>query len=194
MRFDLHSHSTASDGTLSPAELVAFAAEHGVDTLAITDHDTLAAYDELPDSLPLQLVCGVEFSCLWQKRTIHVVGLDVDRNNPVLVELVEKQQAARLERAHVIADRLCRLRLANDFDEVFDRASGVPGRPDFARALVERGAVPDVKTAFRKYLGAGKRGDVKAQWPELSPVIDAIRTAGGIAVLAHPSKYKLTRT
>ncbi len=171
-----------------------FAAEHGVETLAITDHDTLAAYDALPDTLPLQLVCGVEFSCLWQRRSIHIVGLDVDRDNTGLRNLVESQQSARMERARVIADRLCRLKLADHLDEVFERDTGAPGRPDFARALVQLGAVPDVKTAFRKYLGAGKRGDVKAHWPDMAPVIDAIRAAGGIAVLAHPSKYKLTRT
>ncbi|MEM1175901.1 MAG: PHP domain-containing protein [Pseudomonadota bacterium] len=194
MHIDLHSHSTASDGTLSPSELVRFAAAHGVETLAITDHDTVAGYDDLPEDLPLQLICGVEFSCLWQGRTIHVVGLNVDRGNHSLVRLVERQQAARLQRAHIIADRLCRLKLADSFDDVFARHSGAPGRPDFARALLARGAVADVQTAFKKYLGAGKRGDVKTLWPDLDTVIDSIRAAGGVAVLAHPSKYRLTRS
>ncbi len=194
MSIDLHSHSTASDGTLSPTELVHFAAEHGVETLAITDHDTLAAYTELPSDLPLRLVCGVEFSTLWQGRSIHVLGLDVDPRCADLEHLVEQQQAARLERAHIIADRLCRLKLADNFDDVFARDSGAPGRPDFARALVARGAVADTKAAFKKYLGAGKRGDVKTLWPDVDTVIKAIRSAKGIAVLAHPAKYRLTRT
>ncbi|MEM9401623.1 MAG: PHP domain-containing protein [Pseudomonadota bacterium] len=194
MHIDLHSHSTASDGTLSPADLVRFAVEHGVSTLAITDHDTLAAYDQLPVELPLTLICGVEFSCLWQGRTVHIVGLDVDRDHALLTALVADQQAARLARAREIEDRLCRLKLAEDFDDVFSRQSGVPGRPDFARALVARGVVADMKTAFRKYLGTGKRGDVKALWPAINTVVETIRASGGVAVLAHPSKYRLTRT
>ena len=109
--------------------------------------------------------------------------------------MLGRQQAARERRAELIAKRLERRGLAVDLDAVRHGANGCSiGRPHFARALVASGQVRDVKTAFRKYLGAGKPGDVKTEWPDLAEAVAAIRAAGGTAVLAHPAKYRLTRS
>lgn len=197
MIYDLHTHSTASDGTLSPPALLAHAAECGVDVLSITDHDTVAAYELLGDPPPTgpTLVPGIELSTTWAGRGVHVVGLNIDPSNPVLRAGIAAQQAARIERAETIASRLEKLGLGNARIEVADTAgdAGV-GRPHFARYLVDNGYVKDIGTAFRKYLGDGKPGDVRNGWAALDDVVRWIRAAGGSAVLAHPAKYRLTRT
>ena len=193
MIVDLHTHTTASDGTLSPRELVSAARNEGVELLSITDHDTLAAYDEL--DAHGNIVSGIEISTQWSGRTIHVVGLNVDRSAPVLAQAVETLREAREQRAEAIADRLKRSGLSIDLEDVMARAGrSSVGRPHFAAALVDSGQVRDFKAAFRKYLGAGKPGDVKALWPELKDGVNWILDAGGTAVLAHPSKYRMTRS
>ncbi|WP_328189104.1 PHP domain-containing protein [Marinobacter sp. OP 3.4] len=198
---DLHCHSTASDGALSPSALVARAAEKGVTHLALTDHDTVDGIAEARGAAReanIQLINGIELSCVWRKHTIHIVGLDMDLDNAEFLERVTGQQANRWKRARRIAEKLARH--VNGCDEgILGSATGlaqgdVPGRPHFARALVEAGLVRDSAQAFRKYLGSGKPGDVKAFWPELSEVVRWITDAGGIAVVAHPRKYKLTAT
>ncbi len=165
--------------------------------LAITDHDTIAGYlaaAEAPDDGP-KLVAGIEFSTTWAGRSIHVLGLNVDAESPELQHGVSKQQAVRGSRAREIASRLTRLGIDDPYDAVREAAgtAGI-GRPHFAAHLVESGVVKDVATAFRKYLGAGKPGDVKHGWADLDQVIAWIRAAGGDPVLAHPAKYKLTST
>lgn len=195
VKVDLHTHTTASDGSLDPPELVRDAIAEGVELLSITDHDTLAAYEDLAPPTSLRLVTGIELSSQWSGRTIHVVGLNVDRDSAAARSAVEHQQAARSERASRIADRLALRGLDVDLDRVMARANGGSiGRPHFAAELVDSGQVKDLRTAFRKHLGAGKTGDVKTHWPELATVVRWIRDAGGIAVLAHPAKYRMTRT
>ena len=195
MKVDLHTHTTASDGALAPADLVRAAVSEGVGLLSITDHDTLAAYDAVEHVTGLELVTGIELSSQWAGRTIHVVGLNVDRDSDASRNAVRRQQHARRERAVRIAERLGRHGLDVDIDRVTARANGGSvGRPHFAAELVESGRVKDFRTAFRKYLGAGKPGDVKTDWPELGSVVGWIRAAGGTAVLAHPAKYDMTRT
>ncbi|MCK7543214.1 PHP domain-containing protein [Marinobacter bryozoorum] len=198
---DLHCHSTASDGALSPGELIARASGQGVTHLALTDHDTLegtAAAREAAARHGLTLINGIELSCVWRKLTIHVVGLDMREGDTGFAERVATQQANRWKRAGAIADKLVRHVTGCErtiFDQATAQAGGdVPGRPHFAKALVEAGLVKDQAQAFRKYLGSGKPGDVKAFWPELEEVVGWITDAGGIAVLAHPRKYKLTAT
>ncbi len=197
MIYDLHTHTTASDGSLTPAELLCLAKENGVGVLAITDHDTvagcLAAADSLADAP--RLVTGIEFSTTWSGRSIHVVGLNVDAVNPELRRGIELQQRAREIRAREISRRLTRLGIDDPYASV-KRAAGTAavGRPHFATHLVEAGIVKDTATAFRKYLGAGKLGDVKTGWASLTDVIAWIHSAGGVAVLAHPAKYRMTTT
>ncbi|MBT8099068.1 MAG: PHP domain-containing protein [Gammaproteobacteria bacterium] len=197
MIYDLHTHSNASDGSLDPDELLALAAQNNVDVLSITDHDTVSAYDRLgarQQGTPL-LIPGIELSTTWAGRGIHIVGLNIDPASSTLCRGIVEQQAARLKRARKIADRLTRLGIDNPFDAVCEMAgdAGI-GRPHFARHLVATGVTKDTATAFRKYLGTGKAGDVRSGWAELSEVIRWIQAAGGEAVLAHPAKYKFTAT
>ena len=197
MTHDLHTHTNLSDGHLSPRELLLYAVEHDVNVLSITDHDTVAAYDAMPDisDLPVRLVPGIEFSTSWQNRGIHIVGLNIDPSNSTLRAGIAKQQLARQTRAVVIADRLTRLGIDNPHEAVTAIAGDATvGRPHFAQHLVAIGKVPDTQTAFRKYLGAGKIGDVKQDWADMAEVIQWINAAGGIPVLAHPTKYRFTMT
>lgn len=192
---DLHCHSLASDGTLTPSAVVARAGEQGVSVLALTDHDTVAGLGEARAAAhehELVLVTGVEFSCLWRGQTIHVVGLDFDDEDGALVEAVNHQESVRHERARTIDERLCKKGLPSVLAEAQALAAGVPGRPHFARAMVDRGIVTRNDSAFRRYLGNGKVGDVRACWPGLDEVVAWIVDAGGTAVLAHPRKYGLT--
>ena len=197
MIYDLHTHTTASDGALSPSELILLACDNGVGCLAITDHDTLDAYEQIDASLivELRLIVGVELSTTWQKHGIHVVGLNVDRDNPILQNGICRQQDARLSRAREIARRLAKTGIDDPFEAVQQLAGdSVIGRPHFAQHLVNIGHVKDIQTAFRKYLGSGKTGDIRQCWIELPEAVSWIRAAGGTAVLAHPAKYGMTWT
>ena len=195
---DLHCHSTASDGALTPEDLVARASEQGVSHLALTDHDTIAGLAQARargQELGLSLISGVELSCVWRSHTIHVVGLDFDEADPAFLKALARQNDNRWQRARLIADKLARLKVDGLLEKATALAGGdVPGRPHFAQALVDAEVVPKIAHAFKRYLGSGKPGDVKACWPELSEVVQWITDAGGIAVLAHPRKYRLTAT
>ena len=192
---DLHTHSNASDGFLTPEALIALAASNAVDVLSITDHDTINAYETLGviDDLALTLIPGIELSTSWQRRSIHIVGLNIDLKNHELLEGIKRQQQSRDERARIIAAKLTRLNIDNPYAAVKILAGDASiGRPHFARHLVNIGKVRDVKSAFKKYLGTGKIGDVIQGWASMTDVIGWINAAGGIAVLAHPAKYKFT--
>lgn len=195
---DLHMHSTASDGALPPAELMALCHGRGLSHVALTDHDTVAGMAEAAaaaDRLGLKLLAGSELSVQWRGVTIHVLGYLPAGVQGTLIEGLAAQAEARERRSVEIAKRLEAIGL----DDALARARGCAGRerplgrPDFARALVEAGLVPDMAAAFKRYLGAGKRGDVKMHWPYLSAAIGWVRDAGGVASLAHPLRYGLTR-
>ncbi|MBB3046078.1 hypothetical protein FHR99_000314 [Litorivivens lipolytica] len=196
MRVDFHTHTTLSDGSLEPKVLIQRALDQGVEMLAITDHDTLAAYHHLPENPPLQIIPGIELSCVWSGVTVHVVGLNIDLHNGVLKEAVAEQEEARDKRARTIDAKLAKRGHAGLYDEARQRVGPhkALGRPDFAQLLLERGAVNSLQQAFDRYLGAGKIGDVKTHWPQLDEVVDWIVSSGGVAVLAHPLHYKLTRS
>lgn len=195
---DLHCHSTVSDGALSPEDLVSRAAEQGVSHLALTDHDTITGLPAAACSASekgISLIMGTELSCVWRSQTIHIVGLDFDPENTGFKAALEQQKANRWARARAITDRLARTQVDNLLDKARGCANGdVPGRPHFAKVLVEEGVVKDAGQAFKRYLGQGKPGDVKAFWPELEKIVQWIVDAGGVAVLAHPRKYRLTAT
>ncbi|MGO1462131.1 MAG: PHP domain-containing protein [Oleiphilaceae bacterium] len=195
---DLHCHSTASDGTLTPTELLARAGKREVTHLALTDHDTingLAEAQVAANANNVVLIPGIELSCLWRSRTIHIVGLDFDAEDKAFSAALAQQHKNRWARAAMIADRLGKLAIPDLLERATTEAGGdVPGRPHFARVLVEKGIVKNPAQAFKRYLGAGKAGDVKAFWPELAEVVQWINSAGGVAVLAHPRKYQLTAT
>lgn len=195
---DLHCHSTASDGALAPAALVGRAMERGVTHLALTDHDTIAGLAEARAAAAgqgLQVIPGIELSCLWKSRTIHIVGLDFDPEDPRFLAALERQNENRWARARMIADRLSKLKVPDLLERATEASGGdVPGRPHFAKVLVQDEVVSNTAQAFKRHLGNGKPGDVKAYWPELPEVVQWITDAGGIAVLAHPRKYQLTAT
>ncbi|MCE2028949.1 PHP domain-containing protein [Sessilibacter corallicola] len=196
--YDLHCHSTCSDGALSPADVVKRAHAQGVQCLAITDHDTFDAYEiarPTAEELDVTLISGVEFSCQWKGKNIHIVGLNVDVQHPVMKAAKCLMNERRLSRAKKIAERLEKLGVENAFAEAeANAAGGQIGRPHFAKYLVEAGYVKNLNQAFKRYLGAGKPGDIKQQWPEFEEVVGWIRQASGVAIIAHPLKYKLTRT
>ena len=195
MNVDLHCHTNMSDGSVTPEQLVELANERALDILSITDHDTLDAYSAIKVIPPrLQLITGIEFSSQWRKQGIHIVGLHVDPLSESIIFGVAQQKKARLDRAEKIAERLSNLGFEHCLEGATLLADGQIGRPHFAQHLVNIGAVSNIKQAFKKYLGAGKVGDIKEQWAETATVVQWIRESGGIAVLAHPSKYKMTRT
>ncbi|MEQ6885187.1 PHP domain-containing protein [Salicola sp. Rm-C-2C1-2] len=192
---DLHCHSNASDGGLSPAAVVTRAAQQGVGVLALTDHDTLAGLPQAQAATAaegIHLISGVELSCLWHGQTIHVVGLDFDPQDVGFQRVLDGQSQVRHERAGTIDERLQKQGLPSVLGEARALAAGVPGRPHFAQALVDTGVVAGTRQAFQRYLGTGKVGDVATCWPELATVVKWIREAGGIAILAHPRRYRLT--
>jgi predicted metal-dependent phosphoesterase TrpH len=195
---DLHTHSTASDGTLTPTELVQRAAAAGVQTLALTDHDTLAGIAEAQsaaDGLGIRLIPGVEVSVTWGGRTVHVVGLDVDPRCEVLLAGLAGLQEHRVWRAEEIARRLDKAGYGGALEGARRYASGtLIGRTHFARFLAEQGAAVDVHDVFKRFLVSGKPGHVPGEWTALEQAVGWIRAAGGIAVIAHPARYKLTRT
>lgn len=198
MIFDLHSHSYFSDGMLSPEALVARAKERGVSVLAVTDHDTIAGVaiaQKAAADAGMQLITGIEFSSQWGKGGVHIVGLGVDLHSPALIAAVEFQDQARRARSLAIAERLSRAGYPGALAGAQALAGEATlGRPHFAQYLVSIGAVKNINAAFKKFLGAGKPADVKYQWPLMDQVIGWIHAAGGVAVLAHPAKYELTRT
>lgn len=198
MRVDLHTHSNVSDGSLSPAALVDRAKEYGVELLALTDHDTTAGIAEASiqaRQVGIQLVAGVEFSSQWSGRGIHIVGLGVDPTADQLIAANDQQQQVRLRRAEMIAAKLEKLGCPNALAGAQELAgTSVIGRPHFAQYMLNVGMVKNLNAAFKKYLGAGKPGDIKLGWPEFEEVVGWITGAGGVAVVAHPDKYKMTRT
>lgn len=195
---DLHTHSTASDGELSPSQLVLQAAEAGISVLAMTDHDSIAGLAEAQQACSQTEVClieGVEISSRWSSMDIHVVGLGVDVADERFLVRLQSQMQRRLERAQLVAQRLEKLGFPGVFEKAAESApQNIPARPHFADALVQAGACKDRKQAFQRYLAQAKPAYVKTDWPELVDAVRWIREAGGVAVLAHPGRYKLTRT
>jgi len=196
--YDLHSHTLASDGLLSPEELVHRAVEMRIGTLAITDHDTTsaipAARAEIARAgLDLMLINGVEISTLWENHEIHIVGLNIDIEHPAMVTLLEEQKARRQARAMQIGERLEKAHVPGAWEGALRLANGgAVTRGHFARFLVESGKASDVAGVFKKYLARGKTGYVPPQWCTIKQAIDVIHHSGGKAVVAHPGRYDLS--
>lgn len=198
IQIDLHSHSTVSDGLLSPAELVSYAASKGVQILALTDHDDVAGLPEayrVSQPLGVSLINGVEISVTWRKRTIHIVGLNIDPAYPPLVEGLAEIRSGRHRRAKGIAASLEKIGVKGSLEGAYAHAKqGIISRSHFARFLIEQGYGKDVKAVFKHYLVKGKPGYFEHQWAELSEALSWIIGSGGVAVLAHPGRYDLGRT
>jgi predicted metal-dependent phosphoesterase TrpH len=194
---DLHLHTTASDGRCSPVELVDRAAQAGLTTLAVTDHDTTAAIEDveqLAAGRGIEAIAGIEITALDQGRDLHVLGYFFDPAHEALDRFLGEQRAARLARAQARADRLASLGMPVDLTPVFTRAAADSrrsiGRPLIARALVEAGYVADTQEAFDRWLGAGSPAFVPRSGAPPEAVVAIIHEAGGIASLAHPGKLR----
>lgn len=196
-RFDLHCHSTHSDGLLAPADVVARAVVRGVDVLALTDHDEVSGLAEAGMAATaggITLVCGSELSVSWGGITIHVVALGIDPQNPTLTAGLERIRSGRGTRARRIADALSAAGVPGAFEGAMKYVTSerLVSRTHFARYLVEAGFAREVKDVFRRYLTRGKPGYVPHDWASLSEAVAWIHAAGGQAVIAHPGRYDLS--
>lgn len=197
LNVDLHCHSTISDGTLPPAEVAAFAKQAGVDVWALTDHDEvrgIPAARAAARELDLIHIPGVEVSATWAGQTVHIVGLQIDETNQQLLEGLESTRQGRQQRALEISRQLDAVGIEGAYDGALAFVSNpdLMSRMHFARLLIARGIAPDVKTVFSNYLTAGKPGYVPHEWASLADAVSWIRAAGGIAVIAHPGRYKFS--
>lgn len=195
-RYDLHSHSTFSDGLLSPAAMVARAAARGVEVYSLTDHDEVGGLDEAraaAQEANLAFVPGVELSVSWQGITLHVVGLGLDAGDAALADGLAAIRAGRSQRGRRIGEALAAAGIEGAYEGAlrFVTSERLISRTHFARFLVEAGHVASVKDVFKRYLVSGKPGYVPHEWATLAQAIGWIHGAGGQAVLAHPGRYKL---
>ena len=198
-RYDLHCHSTHSDGLLTPADLVARAAARGVGVLALTDHDELSGLGEARAAAAdagIRFVCGSELSVSWERHTIHVVALGIDPGAPAIGAGLAAIRTGRSARARRMAESLAAAGIRGAYEGAMKYVTSerLVSRTHFARFLVEAGHVRDVRNVFRRYLTPGKPGYVVHEWATLPQAIGWIHDAGGQAVLAHPGRYNVTQT
>jgi predicted metal-dependent phosphoesterase TrpH len=199
LNVDLHCHSTVSDGTLAPREVIRRAHRNGAQAIALTDHDEVSGLAEAADEaagLGLCFVPGVEISVSWAEETIHVVGLRIDASNPALVDGLAGVRSGRQARALEMAAGLARAGIPDAYEGALKHVGNpnLISRSHFARYLVEVGACSDMKQVFSNYLVRGKPGYVPHRWARLAQAVSWIRAAGGVAVLAHPGRYRFDET
>ena len=196
MIYDLHSHSTASDGKLSPTKLMQRAKDKGVDVMAMTDHDTTRGIAEAAAEakrLDLEFIPGVEISVRWKDFEVHIVGLNVDPEAQMLQRGLANQQKRRKDRIHQIIDNLESDGLPGAREQILEWAEGKsPGRPLAARYLCEQGRCADFNEAFI-HLSRGGKYFCQPKWEYMQYAVKWIRDAGGVAVLAHPDKYDMNK-
>ena len=194
---DLHCHSVVSDGTLTPEALALRAHTNGVQLWALTDHDELGGQERAAraaKALGMAYLTGVEISVTFIGHTVHIVGLGVDTQHPALIEGLRQTRGGREQRAHEMSDGLARVGILG----AFEGALKFVGNPDlisrthFARFLVETGVCKETNEVFRKFLTEGKPGFVAHRWASLQNAVEWIRQAGGMAIIAHPARYKFT--
>ncbi|MDR3371268.1 3',5'-nucleoside bisphosphate phosphatase [Rhodoferax sp.] len=194
---DLHCHSVISDGTLTPEELAQRAKSQGVDLWALTDHDELggqARAAAAAATLGLDYLTGVEISVSFLDQTVHIVGLGFEADNAALRQGLIQTRGGRAQRAHDMAEDLARVGIKGTFEGALKYAGNhdLISRTHFARFLVETGVCKDTYEVFRKYLTEGKPGYVAHRWATLRQAVTWIRDAGGMAVVAHPARYKFS--
>lgn len=192
VRIDLHTHSTASDGLLAPAALVAEAKRQGVDVLALTDHDTMAGVDEAAAAAAeagIDFIPGVELNTDAPKGELHILGYCIAADKSSFQALLQRRQDGRRQRAHKMVQRLRHIGCNITMDDVERIAEGgVVARPHVARALVEGGYADDVAAAFDRFVGKGQPGYVPREGFTAYDAVQAILAAGGVPVLAHPGR------
>lgn len=191
MRTDLHCHSTASDGTLAPRDLVRLARKRAIDVIALTDHDTIAGHAEALAAgveFGLRVIPGIEISALGKQGETHVLGYGVEPDDESTRAMLLGLRATRVSRARRILANLLRLGISIDFETVKAIAGdGMIGRPHIARAMLDKGAVSTTQEAFDVYLGEGKPAYAPNDALDPLQAIDLIHRARGVAVLAHPA-------
>jgi predicted metal-dependent phosphoesterase TrpH len=197
LNVDLHCHSTISDGVLTPTALAKRAKANGVDIWALTDHDEVGGIAEAratASEIGLRFVPGVEISVTWANTTVHIVGLNIDETNAALIQGLANTRNGRQARAQEIGSQLAIAGIPG----AYEGALAFAGNPDllsrthFARYIIQHGACNSVNEVFKKYLTEGKPGYVPHRWATLQQAVTWIRGAGGIAVVAHPGRYKFT--
>ncbi|MBZ2209863.1 3',5'-nucleoside bisphosphate phosphatase [Massilia soli] len=199
LKVDLHCHSNVSDGVLAPEAVAKYAHGSGVDVWALTDHDEvggIARARAAAQELGMRFVAGVEISITWANATVHIVGLQIDEHHPTLVQGLADTRSGRDARGREIAAQLDKAGIPG----AYEGALKYVGNPDlmsrthFARYLVECGVANNTPDVFRKYLTEGKPGYVPHRWASLEQAVGWIKAAGGVAVIAHPGRYKFSAT
>ena len=197
-QIDLHTHSNKSDGELPPAELVVKAANSGIKVLALTDHDTISGLHDAKKAAikeNINLISGVELSTQWDNKTIHILGLNIDTKNKLVIKACDELKTLREMRAKKISRALTKAGIKGSYEYVkkiaIDRSIT---RYHFAQFLVDHKYAKNQRDVFKKFLVKSKPGYVSMEWPKLNETINLINTAGGIAVIAHPLRYRMTAT
>ena len=193
---DLHCHSVVSDGTLTPEELAQRAHANGVKLWSLTDHDELGGQERAKaaaSALKMDYLAGVEISVTWMGQTIHIVGLGIDHQDPGILDGLKRTREGRGDRAKQMAEQLLQVGISGAYEGALHYAGNhdLISRTHFARFLVEQGVCKDTEQVFKNYLVEDKPGFVAHRWASLDQAIGWIRQAGGVAVIAHPGRYKL---
>ncbi len=195
-RVDFHMHTTFSDGSYTPEELLRYCKEKNLRAVAVTDHDTVTSYDEAKaaaDKYGIELIPGIEISCQFEPGTLHILGYFLNPKDPGLLKGLEELQKARAERNPMIIEKLNKLGLKITLEEVIAQSGGDQvGRPHFAQVLIKKGYVKNNEQAFRNYLGKGASAYVDKRRLSAKDGVDLITKAGGLAVVAHPKQLKIT--
>ncbi|MCG8379753.1 MAG: PHP domain-containing protein [Proteobacteria bacterium] len=196
--FDLHTHSNASDGYFSAAELVKKAKEAGIKTLALTDHDTVAGLKQAKqsaDKFGVNFINGIELSCQWNNKPIHIVGLNINPTSRIILDSIKLLEEIREERAIRIGEKLAKAGIVDAYKNAKRFAgNGTVTRSHFAQYIIESGHAKDQTDVFKRFLVRNKPGYAKVDWPSLEETINTINGAGGVAIIAHPMRYKVTAT
>lgn len=196
MKIDLHLHTTASDGTFTPKELVYYGKEKNLDAIAITDHDCLKSLKEAHiygDKLGIKIIDGIEFAGFYIDREIHILGLFVDTNNQLFTDIVNNIEIGRLERNQEMCLRFTKIGIPMTMNDLNDgNPDKIVTRSHFAEFLTNNGYTSSKEEAFEKYLFDGCETYLTREYYNTKQIIDIIHNAGGIAILAHPTLYKLS--
>ena len=197
MKVDLHSHSYYSDGVYSPSEVIELANQVKCDLFSLTDHDTTVGVleaQERADDLSLNFIPGVEISAFWQNMTIHILGIGVNVDNDILQKGLRRNQELRKERAEKIAHGLRRTGIKDALEKTRALSkTNMITRTHFAQMLIQEGYCKDMKSVFRRFLTGNKPGAVRVEWSGFEEVISWIHASGGLSVIAHPFRYRMTQ-
>ena len=197
INYDFHSHTHFSDGALSPEDLINRAIERDVNLLAITDHDSVSGLERaeshiLEHKLPIKLVEGIELSAGSDFCDIHIVGLGINRCSDKLTELIKKQKLKRWERAKLINEKLKKAGVENILKLIKADNVDVITRSHFAQKLIKEEYAKDNKQVFKRFLGRKGKAKVQNDWESMENCIQVINESGGLAVLAHPTRYAIS--